>query len=671
MRGNKLNKFMLKKYKRIAIMLIIAILVSILPLSNAEAKGKSKISINKIYVTKSYTSIYWQNSGKANKFYVYKKIGNGKYKKIATLSGNRKTYKDRTVKLGEKYTYKIYMKKFVRIYKTAPKQVEIRKLKTPKISTIRNSKNNREYVNIKFNGKKGYNYQIYRKNTKNGVWKKLSVIKGKTGDNSYIDKKVKKGKNYYYAVRAYKKSDTIYFFSDLSKSMDTILGVPKIKAKYGNLNTKLTWNALPGLKNGGYRVYRKNGITGKYRHIGTTSKNYFDDIYSKTIKTKDEKKLLKDDCFVDPVSNSFIYTVKAYSNISGQYKYGPYLKEGTIHMEKPIIISVDSGNITWGTVKNAVEYYIYSGYRDKNGKTHWKKLKTVKHTNNIKQTTNIQKNSQNTFYTVKARYNINGKNYYSKFEKNFSKLNYRYSKSKVLFLGDSITYGSPYKSAYNKEIFSYPYRVGQLTGAEITNLSIPGASLGYKPGKHWLIGEVIDKVNLGIKTSSTLHKTNSKLKDYDVVVIAAGTNDYGFSNSLGSIKSLNNKEFNGALNYTLNRIKEANHERINSGKKEIKVVIMNLFYSNLGKDHNKISNRFITHNEKGLTLRDYQNNIDKIIEKFKESGMKIYKFNSNNIVNSSNCYYKTADNLHMSRATYAEIGNSLTSFMINYNILNR
>jgi len=47
-------------------------------------------------------------------------------------------------------------------------------------------------------------YQVYRSTSKNGTYSKISTLKG-TSKRTYTDSKVKKGKTYYYKVRAYAK----------------------------------------------------------------------------------------------------------------------------------------------------------------------------------------------------------------------------------------------------------------------------------------------------------------------------------------------------------------------------------------------------------------------------------------------------------------------------------
>lgn len=60
-------------------------------------------------------------------------------------------------------------------------------------------------------------YQIYRADSKNGVYKKIGTAK--KGKLMFVDKTAKKGKTYYYKVRAYWKSDKTYYgtYSSVAK----------------------------------------------------------------------------------------------------------------------------------------------------------------------------------------------------------------------------------------------------------------------------------------------------------------------------------------------------------------------------------------------------------------------------------------------------------------------
>ena len=66
-------------------------------------------------------------------------------------------------------------------------------------------------------------YRVYRATKKNGKYRLIKTIK-KAGTLNYTDKKLKKGKKYYYKVRTYTKIDGKTYLGKWSK-------VKRIKAK--------------------------------------------------------------------------------------------------------------------------------------------------------------------------------------------------------------------------------------------------------------------------------------------------------------------------------------------------------------------------------------------------------------------------------------------------------
>ena len=612
----------MKKFYKWTIITLLVCALAITSTTQVEAKGAAKPVINKIIASTSYVNLYWNDNQSRHKYHIYKKVDDGQYKKIATVKGKVKSYKDKKIKIGKRYSYKVVGQKWLKRYSSNNKSVNIKVITAPKLLSATNSYvKNKPQTTLKFKGRDGNKYYIYRK-TSNASWKLIKTINGKNGNITYVDKKISKNKTYSYTVKELRKtSKGIYQYSRYNNEGLSIVAIrPTVKASYGNLKTTVKWNKVKGAT--GYKIYRKIGIKGNYRCIGDTKDTNFIDVYKNTSKTNSEASLLLRNHFLDPTYNPYVYTVRAYKEVGDAVSYGPYYGNGYFYKSQPHMVKVtkkDSKNmiVKWGTVRNANSYYIYSGYKDKSGRLHWKKLKSVKAEDNPSQSTVVKTIKNNNYYTVKARFVVDGKSYYSTYEKDFNIGLKKSNNTNILFIGDSITYGSPYKKSTNKEIFSYPYRLEQLTGANVYNLGIPGASFGLRDGQPWLISDVVEKVQTGINTSKTLHKTNKKFENFDVVVIAAGTNDYIYSMKLGNIDSDNPKEFNGALNYTFKCIQEANKKRANKGKKAIEVVVLDLFYSNRVSDFSKEINRFTTKNKAGYTLKDYQDNIDKIVAKIR------------------------------------------------------
>lgn len=304
-------------------------------------------------------------------------------------------------------------------------------------------------------------------------------------------------------------------------------------------------------------------------------------------------------------------------------------------------------------------------------------------------TLNLDDVDNDSYYTVKAFAVKNGQIVYSDFDTGFSLMNYSQENSKyrILYFGDSITYGSPYKSTSTRHIFSIPYRVAELLGCVYYNPSIPGSTyhdLGQKNGvnientnyyRYRICREVVDAIAVGnlpgnwkdLDTSKNSEgETNTSIDDYNIVVLSAGTNDYLDNTILGSINSKDTKTFYGALNHIMDKIEEASKMHVERGEEPIKVVFVDLYYSDRTYTNSIRENRDVTPNKIGLTLTDYQDALDNIYDKWNSSEyLTLYNFDTRayDIVNQDNCPYTASDNLHFSKFTYGQYGNAFASFL--------
>ena len=140
--------------------------------------------------------ITFQKVANAASYEIYRKSGNGAAVKIATVTTN--TYEDTSAPGGTRLTYTVvaipanssYLKSAASAGAslTLPKAVKGLKVKATGGK-----------VKISFKKVKGAkSYVICRATKKNGVYKKIATLKSKK--TSYIDKKVKKGKKYFYKV---------------------------------------------------------------------------------------------------------------------------------------------------------------------------------------------------------------------------------------------------------------------------------------------------------------------------------------------------------------------------------------------------------------------------------------------------------------------------------------
>lgn len=619
--------------------------------SAAKSKGPK---IKKIIATQEYVQLDWSKSKKAKGYYVFKKTGNGSYKQIAELGSKARSYTDKRIKVGTTYKYRIAaIKKGGKLKYGKAKQITPKYIKPCKLKTLSNyyGSAKKRYSVITWSGSKsGYYYYIFRK-TGSGAYAHIGTVKGVNGTQRYTDKNIGDGTNYTYTVRAVQrlnkkkksKKTTVEYWGNYDRAgIRTIcqkVNVDGSIANFQNLKTYVKWKAVSGATN--YYVYRKKGFTGSYKLLAATGSGtrQYIDVYSKTLKTKDEKTNLFSEHFVDPDRNPYHYMVRAVVKKNGKISYGDYYLHGVFSLSQPQIMTVtkvkgSEYKVKFCEVFNAEKYEIYSATKS-GSKYTWHKLKTVEPKGKNSQTVTVKKHSKDTYFSVKAISTMKGKTLKSTFETGFTIKNLGKLKGKkILYYGDSITYGSGYSGLY-----AYPIRVQQMLGGDYYNPSIPGATYSQKTTARWNLhpttkrDRMYDQVGVRIRDGKNVIKSFNNtvhipvqpswgrtFDKYDVVIFAAGTNDYLDNAEIGGINSADPHTFCGAINMTMKFIQDGNAKRVSAGKAPIKVIFLDQFYSDRTyyKNWGKRTNRFTTKNDIGLTLTDYQKAQNALVAKYQK-----------------------------------------------------
>ena len=601
---------------------------------------------------------------------------------------------------------------------------------------------------LTWKAKKGRVYQVLRKTTKSGKYKVLAKVKATSATGKYTDTTIGENQNYTYTVRRVIMSGNKVSQSGKYDSEGlTTIAAPVVNVDFTNMKADVSWKKVSGVSK--YLVQRRVGKSDKFydiKSLSSSKKSYSDYYYYSTYDYKSKaysKKLAQlisvrlRSHFLDASNNPLSYKVQGYYsktvNLVKKESYGLTNADGEFRLEAPTIVSLtDSGLLTWGVVANADWYRVYSSPDGEN----WTKITDLDHTGGdyipsegakdqeIYQRYQIPDFDRSLYYSVRAYAKKNGSTIKSSYDTGFTIRGRNYSE-KILLVGDSISYGSPY---YEGEMikFSFRNRIEQLTGASFFNPSIPGATYhhGIKDSAEEaeevtddttskLVTGVVQMVRMGENTdkltTTMVGYNKSKLEDYDVVMLAGGTNDYlhfdknsfkfgdseidwekikdkttGLSFKVNSGTTVekkyddqsydyNIKTFNGAYNQMLKWIEEASIYRVQHGKKPIQVVAMSMFYSDRtnatvnGVKHYPRTNRNITPNSLGFTLRDYQKQLDTLNSKWKAvAAFDLYQYDTQGvgILDESTCPYKTADNIHLNKFTYGQYGNSLSSFMM-------
>ena len=229
-------------------------------------------------VLKSATTIQngvlvnWNEVNSAEEYIVYRKTSDSSWVKLGKTK--KLSFIDNTAKSGTKYFYTVvaYSGDTKSTFDTCG--VSAYYLATPKLASVTN-KNGSVVVNWdSIKGAKGYN--VYRKTSKSGKWKKVTS----TTDTKYTDKNVKSGSNYFYTIRAYNgKNMSSYVTNGIATKY---LSVPKLtKAVSNSKGVSVTYGKVTGAT--GYLVYRKTG-NGKWTKIATVTGNNKTTYLDKTAK---------------------------------------------------------------------------------------------------------------------------------------------------------------------------------------------------------------------------------------------------------------------------------------------------------------------------------------------------------------------------------------------------
>ena len=233
-------------------------------------------------------SVKWNEVNSAEEYIVYRKTSDSSWGKLGKTTGIE--YVDKTAKSGTKYFYTVvaYSGDTKSNFDTCG--VSAYYLATPKLASVTNTNGS---VVVKWSSVKGaQGYNVYRKTSKSGKWKKVTS----TTDTKYTDKNVKSGSNYFYTIRAYNgKNMSSYVTNGIATKY---LSVPKLtKAVSNSKGVSVTYGKVTGAT--GYVVYRKTG-KGNWSKIATvTGKN------KTTYLDKTAKKGV-----------TYIYTVRA---VNGKY----------------------------------------------------------------------------------------------------------------------------------------------------------------------------------------------------------------------------------------------------------------------------------------------------------------------------------------------------------------
>ena len=332
------------------------------------------------------------------------------------------------------------------------------------------------------------------------------------------------------------------------------------------------------------------------------------------------------------------YSVRPYRSENGSSLTGSPARTEPIRagLAVPVITDIRYNRagtyavLTWKPVEKADQYLISV----KNSRGMYETQTTVKNRCRIP----VRK-GEKISVRIRAAAVADEKRIYSSCEENGVTLSgNRYEDLRILFEGDSITYGKTWKG---RSAVPAPQRVGQLLGCQVVNRAVPGSVAGNPTDRD--LPELYQRLLEG--------KTD--YRNYDVICIGIGTNDYRFQIPVGTASDTwKNGTFCGYLNTCLDKIREQNPDAVI-------VLETPLYRTRVGKSDNQAG--FHTPNGLGYTLEDYQDAIIRIAQG--RSRICIYNAQEKGIVCEQNADMLLYDGLHPNDEGYAAVGNSLAEFL--------
>ncbi len=281
-------------------------------------------------------TVKWSKVAGATQYYVYRKTGDSKWKKIGTTKNL--LFLDKNVKLGTTY---IYMVKANGKNVTSSYYADGWKRQfTPGTPTITSISSSSKAITIKWGKVSGVSgYKLYRKANGDKKWTSIATIKG----TSYTDKAIKKNVKYIYTIKSYKgKVLSLYNKTGWSGA---VLSASSVKIANASTGVKVSWSKNNAATS--YIVYRGtydavNKKWSSWKNMGTI----------KASKTS----------WVDTSAQSgttYRYTVKT---VCGSCKSSVKASAGLLYLKMPkVTISNASNGITvkWTQALQSKGYIVY------------------------------------------------------------------------------------------------------------------------------------------------------------------------------------------------------------------------------------------------------------------------------------------------------------------------
>lgn len=318
-------------------------------------------------------TLTWNKTKTAEQYKIYRKTNGGSWQSLKTISADRNSYDDKSVKSGYGYTYTVKaIKDSVKSGHNA-NGVTANYVGTPQNLKAVNSQNKIVFSWSKVSG--AVKYRVYRKTGNDNSW----TVLGEVTSTAYTDSSVKNNANYKYAVKAFgKKGASAYLYVKT-----TALKTPSsFKAVCAHNSIKISWAKMSSAT--GYRLYRKAPKQTDWQCIFVAKNNSVVSYTDKNISS----------------GKTYIYTVR---QVKGSI-YGSYSKNGISvkYIAAPTITATHSPKGVVLNWEHSPEGTGYEIQRMASGENSWKNIGSVKSIKTTKFTDSKPVYGKKNYYRIKV-----------------------------------------------------------------------------------------------------------------------------------------------------------------------------------------------------------------------------------------------------------------------------
>ena len=352
--------------------------------------------------TEKKVKLTWKEMEGVSGYRIYRKKSSGSYVLLQDVKAGTTSYEDTKADISAEYTYKLcsYVSSSGKEYESFGETMKLSQgIAQPTISDI--SVNEKGAVTVNWGKVEGaQGYRVLRLNSARDTISSSKVLKSVSNSVlKYTDSTAKSGKNYIYAIQAYKTVDgkKIYSFVENMKLSGTTV---KMVLSYSNSKAKVVWNKVENID--GYKIYKSTSSTTGFslvKTIGktTTSYNVSGLTTGKTyyFKVLTYKKEQGKDAEVT-------LTSKVKKGQSGKAVAGPTIKKVSRNSKGHV-------TLTYKKISGVKGYYVYRSQSEQG--TYTRIGKTTK----LSYTDTTAKSSKNYYYKVRAYYLKDGVYGYSGF----------------------------------------------------------------------------------------------------------------------------------------------------------------------------------------------------------------------------------------------------------------